>query len=280
LVVLPEAIVRHALETPLLRGLLPIAAGYFPRAEGHRVERSKPLPEAIAILCIGGKGWVQIGSHPLQSVEKDTLVFIPPGQPHAYGADKDEPWSISWAHFRGTEVGGYWALLGGATRDAKIGLPPGNVRRLDFEEVFQRLEQDYTLANLLCAAAHLRVVLTELNRVQSRSPGAVETDQIERTVIWMREHLHSRASLGDLAMKAGLSIAHYSALFHRRTGFAPMDYFLRLKVQHACRLLDITGMRVEEVARAIGYEDPFYFSRLFRRIMGKSPRAYRAHPKG
>jgi YesN/AraC family two-component response regulator len=59
-----------------------------------------------------------------------------------------------------------------------------------------------------------------------------------------------------------------------------MDYFSRLKVQHACRLLDTTSARIQEVGTEIGYPDPYYFSRLFREVMGMSPRAYRSITKG
>ena len=96
----------------------------------------------------------------------------------------------------------------------------------------------------------------------------------------MQRHLHRRPSLEELAREAGLSIPYYSALFNRRTGFAPIQYFLRLKIQRACQLLDTTEMRVKEGADEIGCEDAFYFSRLFKKIMGHTPRAYRSIQKG
>lgn len=79
---------------------------------------------------------------------------------------------------------------------------------------------------------------------------------------------------------AGLSVPHYSALFRRRTGYAPMDYFLRLKIQRAGQLLDTSALRVAEVASEVGCDDAFYFSRLFKKITGQSPRDYRNVPKG
>ena len=69
---------------------------------------------------------------------------------------------------------------------------------------------------------------------------------------------------------------HYSDLFRRQTGYPPKDHFLRLKIQRACQLLDTTELRVVEVAEALGWSDAFYFSRCFRKIIGISPRAYRA----
>ena len=77
-----------------------------------------------------------------------------------------------------------------------------------------------------------------------------------------------------------MSVTHYSALFRRHGGFAPIDFLIRQRVQHACRLLDTTSLSVGEVAERTGYADPYYFTRCFRRVMGVAPRAYRKVPKG
>ena len=89
-----------------------------------------------------------------------------------------------------------------------------------------------------------------------------------------------RAGLAYRSRKKGWPVRNlFLGDVRRKTGYAPVDFYLRMKVQHACLLLDTTPMRIDEVAAAIGFEDPFYFSRLFRRIMTKSPRAYRAAAK-
>lgn len=96
----------------------------------------------------------------------------------------------------------------------------------------------------------------------------------------MKRNLAARTTLPDLARAAGLSVPHFSVLFRRATGFPPMEHFLRLKIQRACHLLDTTEMRVSEIATALSWDDPFHFSRVFRRVTGRSPRAYREIAKG
>ena len=54
-----------------------------------------------------------------------------------------------------------------------------------------------------------------------------------------------------------------------------MDYFIHIKIQRACFLLDTTTLSVREIGSQVGYEDPYYFSRIFRKVMGVPPRAYR-----
>src|SRR5262249_10574748 len=59
------------------------------------------------------------------------------------------------------------------------------------------------------------------------------------------------------------------------TGFAPEDFFIRLKIQRACEILEATDLCVKEVAAKLGYDDAFYFSRLFKSVNGVAPTEYR-----
>jgi len=59
-----------------------------------------------------------------------------------------------------------------------------------------------------------------------------------------------------------------------------LSYFTQLKIRAACRLLDLSGKSVKAVALETGYSDPYYFSRVFKKVMGISPEKYRAIKKG
>ncbi|MDQ0897898.1 AraC family transcriptional regulator [Paenibacillus sp. V4I7] len=59
-----------------------------------------------------------------------------------------------------------------------------------------------------------------------------------------------------------------------------MEYFLRLKIQKASQMLDLTALAIKEIGNAIGITDAYYFSRLFKKMMGVSPTEYRKIPKG
>ncbi len=91
----------------------------------------------------------------------------------------------------------------------------------------------------------------------------------------MLDHLADKITVQQLAAQACLSEAHFAKQFQKKTGYAPIDYFIRLKMQKACELLSTSDLRIREIATALGYIDPYYFSRLFKKVMGVSPRAYR-----
>ena len=99
---------------------------------------------------------------------------------------------------------------------------------------------------------------------------------VERSLAYMADNLHKPLQVATLAALANVSPSHFFALFKQRTGYPPMDYFTKLRMHHACRLLDSTSARVKEVAAALGYDDPFYFSRVFKSVSAVAPVHYRS----
>jgi AraC-like DNA-binding protein len=279
--IVPPDVVRSARRHPLLSTLLPTASGYFPHAEGHYVNRPKGVPELIVILCWSGQGWFKLGRR-RQSVQAGETVFIPSNAPHAYGAGDHDPWTIVWAHAVGTDLPHFLRQLGVSTRTPKLRLSADGADRLDFNRVWQIAEEGYSLPQLLASSSALRFVLAEMLRLKlaTRAPKENDEDVVRRATDWMREHLDTKVMLGDVARHAGASVSHLSSLFREKMGYPPMDYFARLKIQRACLLLDTTSARIKEVGAKVGFSDPYYFSRSFRQVMGMSPRAYRAVPKG
>jgi transcriptional regulator GlxA family with amidase domain len=99
--------------------------------------------------------------------------------------------------------------------------------------------------------------------------------RIEESIAYMREHLDQPLQAATLAARANLSLSHFFALFKQRTGGTPIDYFIRLRMRRACELLAETTLAVKEVAASLGYEDPFYFSRVFKSVNAVAPTEYR-----
>jgi transcriptional regulator GlxA family with amidase domain len=103
---------------------------------------------------------------------------------------------------------------------------------------------------------------------------------VEDAIEYMQNHLNENLRLEDFAREAGMSVSHFSERFRLQTGQSPMAYFIHLRMRLACRLLDLSGKPVKAVALEIGYRDPYYFSRIFKKSMGISPDKYREIKKG
>ncbi len=104
--------------------------------------------------------------------------------------------------------------------------------------------------------------------------------RIGHTVSYMQQHLDAPLQVAALASQASVSLSHYFALFKRMTGRTPIRFFIDLRMERARRLLQTTSLSVKEIAAALGYDDPFYFSRVFKSVSGIAPTEYRAARQG
>lgn len=108
-------------------------------------------------------------------------------------------------------------------------------------------------------------------QMQEAQPGL----RIESTISYMKEHLDKPLRAATLAGVAKMSLPHYFVTFKRCTGSTPIDYFIRLRMKRARELLATTSCSVKEIAGVLGYDDPLYFSRVFKAVNQTTPTQYR-----
>lgn len=275
LIVVPEPQQRAMAGHPLLSGLHVTHAGFFPRAPGHYIERPQGCAGYVMILCLRGRGWAESAGR-RHSLERGDLVALRAFQPHAYGAADEDPWAIAWVHFGGSESEAWLTQTMGRPGTASCHTPPERVDSLGLDRIHAVLTRGYGLAELLEAAALLRLALLTISRRRAQTSTAVSAqERVHASVELLRREWKQRHTLPELAAAAGLSVTRYTALFGRLTGFAPIDFLIRQRVQQGATLLATTVAPIAAVAEECGFNDPYYFSRSFTRVMGCSPREYR-----
>ncbi len=282
LVVVPKPVRDAAARHALLRGLLVTDAGYFPNAEGHFVERTQGTATHLVIACLRGQGWVRTRTGE-RAVSAGDLVWLRANQAHSYGADSTDPWTIGWVHFTGDEAEAWSKHIGFTSEPAAIlsHASAEGIAALKIEQIYLILEVGYAVPELISASLMLRSALNlAAHAVRTGGPTRSASERIAAVRDHLRESLAQPHRLGALAAAAGLSVPHFCTLFRRLTGYAPIDFLIRHRVQAACRLLDTTDQSIAAIAAEVGYEDPYYFTRCFRRVIGSSPRAYRRITKG
>jgi AraC-like DNA-binding protein len=276
LVVVPRPILAQAMKLPLLQGLLPSDAGYYPRARGHTCVRERGCPEVIFIYCAEGSGWCEVAGE-RHAVLKNELLVINAGTPHVYGADAKSPWTIFWFHAVGANVPLYVQRLG-VTRDQPVVRLGGDVQLFSlFEEVLQELEHGFTANHLIYAAHSLTHLMGMILRYKDEF-GYGETsvrERIARSIEFMKGHLREPLTVHALAALANLSKSHYTTSFRRMTGYAPLGYLNHLRMQRAVQLLNATDLSIKTISDQLGFSDQFYFSRAFRKMHNHSPSEHR-----
>ncbi len=197
--------------------------------------------------------------------------------PAALGMDGPTPWPAWVSHpllfpFLHGEPGGLLELR----------LPPAH--RSAWDEAIGSIEME--LAARLegyrqAALAHLTLLLIDLARLAGDVVGELRHsgEPVLADVFAVIERDHAGPlSLRDVAYEVGMTPGHLTTIVRRRTGRTVQEWIIEHRMAQSRRLLADTDLPVGEVARRVGISDPGYFSRLFRRAHGTSPRIWRRQP--
>lgn len=283
-IVLPQSVVQEFRKDDLGKLLYITDIGFYPKAVFHFRKRSETEAlQYIIMYCIYGEGWIEVDGNE-QKLTNGEVVILPKGKAHSYGSDPQKPWSIYWIHFDG-DMASYFCkglekpLLIKIEKDSRI------EDRLElFEDIFSILKNGYSKMNLDYSVTVLFHFLGSLKFINafrcSQSDRQTKRDMIEEAIHFMRENLQRQIKLEEIAQYTKYSVSHFSTLFKEKTGYSPLNYFNQLRIQAACHHLDFTDLHINQIAMMTGFKDQFYFSRIFRSIMGSSPSDYRKRIKG
>lgn len=263
-----------------LRQLYICSLGYYPKAERHYTYRKKGLPENFLFYCVDGKGWYSIGDKKYQ-VNANECFMLPQNIEHAYGSDEEHPWSIYWIHFGGECLPEFNKM-----QVVQKFFKPSLIKQsgevtIHFSKIYKALELGYSTDNLVFANMCLSHFLT-LFIYNAKHDTVVEKDQmdcVDNAILHMQEHINDNITLNELSSHYNYSASRFSSIFKQKTGHSPIDYFNQMKMQKASQQLDFTNRSVKDIALSMGFDDPYYFSKRFKKITGMSPRKYRTVKK-
>ncbi|MGI6243015.1 MAG: helix-turn-helix domain-containing protein [Prevotella sp.] len=283
-IVLPKMIIEMEQADPLVSSLYITDIGYYPAASHHYRERKKPIEQNVLIYCVQGAGWYKIGDGKEQQVSANQFFILPADKPHIYATLEHNPWTIYWIHFSGNHA---HIFAEGAAIPQNITPAMNsriNERNTLFEEIYLTLENGYARENLRYASSLLHYYLATMrylslyrisNATEKKEDKVAKNDIVHAAIHYMKENLEQKLSLQAIADYTGYSGSHFSMIFKKEVGHSPLNYFNLLKVQYACKLLSKTDMRINQICFKVGISDSYYFSRLFIKLMGMSPKEYR-----
>jgi AraC family transcriptional regulator, arabinose operon regulatory protein len=285
-IVLPETIISIMEQNPLTSALLITNIGYYPNAESHFRERLEGISQYIFIYCVKGKGWFDINGV-TKNVNENQFFILPANIPHSYGSNEAEPWTIYWIHFKGFHAQYFLEPQQSYPKN----ITPGENSRIEyrnqlFEKIYSTLEMGYSLEHLQYASMCLHYYLASLMYINLFRDDAFylkntkEKDLANSAIHFMRENIEKKIIVEDIARELHISTSYFSTQFQKSTGFAPIAYLNNLRIQKACQYLDFTDMKINQLCHKIGYEDAYYFSRIFTKTMGISPKEYKKRKKG
>jgi AraC-like DNA-binding protein len=280
-IVLPQLVQKELRNRSMTKLLFVTDIGFYPAAHYHYRERQSGCEQNILIYCIEGSGWIEM-NRVRKKVQKNQFIIIPADVPHSYWAENADPWTIYWVHFTGESAGSFIRKEFQVV-DLSSDENTRNDRRTRlFDEIIQTLMMGYSAENLEYSSVCLWYLLGSFHYITQfeRIRAIKQNDIIEKSILYMQNHIDKRITLGELANHCGFSVSQYSLIFKKKTSRSPMEYYNNLRIQDSCQLLDFTNMNIKEISSNLDFEDQFYFSRVFRKTMGISPLEYRKRKKG
>ena len=287
---MPAAQIARLAHQPLVSEFMVTWSGYFPRCSHNAAWRPNPLREAVFAVCVEGRGWIRDIDNPENQipVREGEVFVVPPNVPHSYGADKKDPWTQLWFHAMGPRVGQFLTQLGVKDapfkgRPTKLNMVKDSLHRIN--ELRQQgcgrtvLLETAALAELVLARLYAEACLEPVGRAAKNGEHTAAGEcarKLKAITTYFHDNFQREFSVGDIAQVHHVSESWLSHAFSDHTGFSPLGFVIHLRLQEACRALATSDRKLEDIAQSVGYRDPFFFSRLFKKHVGMPPSAYRS----
>ena len=186
---------------------------------------------------------------------------------------EDNP-EVFWIHFTGSDVKNILAYHG-ISLDEHVfycGVLP------DYKALFRKIIQELQLCRygyedyIASLFNDILLLVDRQQHEQKKATGNVQ-EQIERAAAYFNEN--TKISIDDYAESLHISTNWFIHNFKQYAGMSPAQYILSLRMVNAQSLLERTTYNIKEISEIVGYENPLYFSRVFKKEIGKSPAKYR-----
>ena len=209
-------------------------------------------------------------------VNSGYMVLYKPGEIQKYVYYQEDHPEVFWVHFTGNDVKNILTYHGISLNDHVFysGILPEY--KVLFRKIIQELQfckfgfEDYT-------ASMLNDILLLVSRQQhdGKKVAGILQEQIESAVVYFNENYNTKISIEDYAKELHISTNWFIHNFKQYMGISPAQYILSLRIMNAQNLLERGVYNIREVAEVVGYENPLYFSRVFKKEVGMSPTEYR-----
>ncbi|MDR0584907.1 MAG: AraC family transcriptional regulator [Treponema sp.] len=258
---------------------VPPGAVYPPQKDKHpalfrTVAEGRVLPEFQIVYILRGEGIFTSGgvTYP---VKPGAMLLILPGLRHCYRPLIETGWQEYWVGFKGRYFSGL--LEEGRLSPERVFFETGfheSILSL-FNQIFDEVRTQQPLYQMKACACILCLVAEMLTRERRREQPNYYQKIVGKTKYLMEANIYGAINLSSISEQLGVSTSRLNEIFKTYTSMTPYQYYIHIKIHKAEDLLGQEDISVKEAAYKMGFDDQYYFSRLFKHKTGVSPSDWR-----
>jgi AraC-like DNA-binding protein len=238
------------------------------------VAEGRVLQEFQIVYITKGK-WIFRVEEITREVQSGDIMLILPGIKHAYKPDYETGWHEHWAGF----TGGHFRQLmeKGILSKERLFFHTGlnDILITAFNNIIEEISEQKPLFQMKACAGIFSILAEALSSERRKD----QPNHYQKLTNWakslMEKNVLGTIDVPSIACQIGISTSRLNDVFKKYTGMTPYQYFIQIKINKAESLLEAKDMSVQYAAAKLGFEDPYYFSRLFKNKTGISPSKWR-----
>ena len=210
-------------------------------------------------------------------VNAEQMVLFQPRQEQHYeyfASDKPE---VYWIHFTGGDVKNILRHFNIPLDEPVFYSGNSSTYAYLFKEIIHEL-QSCRVGYQELLEMYLKQILLLIERSREERKPTVSSfiqDELELARRYFTEHYNEDINIEEYAKSRGMSFSWFSRNFKQLTAKSPMQYVVSVRINNAASLLGCSSYNINEVSNIVGYDNPLYFSRIFKKVKGVSPSEYK-----
>ncbi|MDR1505891.1 MAG: helix-turn-helix domain-containing protein [Treponema sp.] len=254
---------------------VPPGTEYPPRKTEHpfhfrSVDTGRILPEYQLVYITRGEGTFSAGEKTWEAKSGSAFLVLP-GLRHRYGPSQSVGWHENWVGFKGS----YFNKLAkeGFLTEEHVFFTPGLSEFANslFDRIFDEVRRQKPLYQMKACSAVLALLWEILSRSRRQDQPDIYEKIVEQAKYLMTSNTYGAINIPSIAAQIGISTSRLNEIFKQFTSMTPYQYYIHIKIHKAEDLLVQEEISVKEAAWRMGFDDQYYFSRLFKNKTGIAP---------
>ncbi len=239
-------------------------------------ETGRILNEYHFVLITHGKGIFESKSTDAKTINAGDGFILFPGEWHRYKPTKNTGWTENWIGFSG-QIADIVMNDIFFNKESPIIQKCANMLVLNLLKSMVQLISEEPFGFQRTASGICLQLIAEICNIQKGS-GTVQqaTSLISKAKYLMHKKIDEEVDLHVFCKNHGISYSKFRSDFKHQTGFAPLQYFLLMKIEKAKDLLNNTDLRAKQIAYNLGFKSDHYFCRVFKMKTGLTPQEFRS----